>query len=157
MRRFAFIALLLAASPAAAHEARAGALTVVHPLLRATIGKVPNTAGYMTVRNSGKTPDRLLSASCACARKVEVHAMSTAGGRMVMRPAGPVTVPAGGEMVFKPGGLHLMLTGLKSPLEAGTVQELTLTFEKAGAVKAPFFTTARVNEEMNAHRGGHHH
>lgn len=148
---------LLSALPVAAHEARTGDVTVVHPLLRASIGKTPNTAGYMTVRNSGRTPDRLLSVSCACARKVEVHTMTTTGGRMVMRPAGPVALPAGGEVAFKPFGLHLMLTGLRAPIEAGVTQELTLTFEKAGVLKAPFFATARVDEEMNAHRGGHHH
>lgn len=157
MRSVLAAALLLAAAPAAAHEARAGNITVVHPLLRASVGKVPNTAGYMTIRNGGKTADRLLSVSCACARKVEVHTMSADGGRMIMRPAGPVTVPAGGSVAFEPGGLHLMVMGLKAPAEAGVTQEMTLTFERAGALKAPFFVTARVDQELKAHRGGHHH
>jgi periplasmic copper chaperone A len=148
---------LLAAAPASAHEVKAGSITVVHPIARASIGQAPNTAAYMTLKNAGSTPDRLLSASCACARKVEVHAMSTAGGRMVMRPAGPVTIAPGGQVNFKPGGLHLMVMGLKGPLEAGTTTELTLVFEKAGPAKATFFVTARVEEELNAHGGGHRH
>lgn len=127
-------------------------MTVVHPLLRASIGKVPNTAGYMTVRNASASADRLLSASCACAGKVEVHA-STASG---MAPAGPVVIPAKGEAAFAPGGRHLMLTAVGKPLEPGTLVEVQLRFEKAGVVKAPFFVTNRVDEEMARLKAGHH-
>ncbi|GAB4503487.1 MAG: hypothetical protein Fur0043_04790 [Anaerolineales bacterium] len=37
-----------------------------------------------------------------------------------------------GETVFEPGGLHVMLIGLKSDLQAGETFTVTLTFEKAG-------------------------
>jgi hypothetical protein len=157
MRPLLVAALMLAAAPAAAHEARAGAITVVHPIVRASIGKTPTTAAYMTLRNAGTTPDRLLSVRCACAETVTAHTMSMADGRMVMRPAGPVTVPAGGEVSLKPGGAHLMLTGLYKPLEAGTLVELTMVFERAGALKVPTFATARIDQEMTAHGGGHKH
>lgn len=155
MRHVLAAALLLAAAPAAAHEVKAGSITIVHPIVRASLAGSPNTAGYVTLRNAGPTPDRLLSAACACARRVEVHAMSTADGRMTMRPAGPVALAPGGTVELKPGGLHLMVLGLKAPLEAGTTVEMTLTFEKAGPVKAPFFATARLEEELKAHGGGH--
>jgi hypothetical protein len=157
MRPVLAAALLFAAAlPASAHEVKAGSVTVSHPIVRASVGKVPNTAAYMTLVNKGKTADRLLSASCACARKVEAHGTTTgADGVARMAAAGPIVLPAGGEVAFKPGGRHLMLTGLAKPLEAGTVVELTLVFEKAGRVTAPFFATARVDEEM-AH-GAHKH
>jgi hypothetical protein len=155
MRSLALAAVLLAAAaPASAHEAKKGDMVVNHPILRASLGKSPNTAGYLTLQNKGKTADRLVSASCACAAKVEVHGMKSEAGRMVMRPAGPVAIPAGGQVAFRPGGLHLMVTGLKAPLEAGTLVPMTLTFEKAGAVQAPFFATARVEEELKAHGAG---
>jgi copper(I)-binding protein len=32
-------------------------------------------------------------------------------------------------MVMKPGGYHIMLIGLKAPLEAGTTIDLSLEFE----------------------------
>lgn len=150
----AFVALLSA--PVSAHEAKAGAVTVVHPLLRASIGKVPNTAGYLTLKNAGSLPDRLLSASCPCARSVEPHTMEVSGGQARMRPA-PIVVPAKGEATLKPGGAHLMLTGLKAPLEAGTVTSVTLVFERAGKVTAPFFVTSRVDEELKSHGAQAHH
>jgi hypothetical protein len=49
-----------------------------------------------------------------------------------------VTIPAGGKVEFKPDGLHVMLVGLKGPLKAGGMQEMTLRFQKAGTVKAGF-------------------
>jgi copper(I)-binding protein len=35
---------------------------------------------------------------------------------------------------MKPGGYHIMLVGLVKPLKKGDEIEITLTFEKAGAV-----------------------
>lgn len=150
----ALAALAVTTAPAAAHEAKKGAITVVHPLLRASIGKAPNSAGYFTVQNAGPKPDRLLSASCACAAKVQAHTVTTTrDGRQMMTPAAAVGIPAKGRVAFEPGshGQHLMLTGLKAPLEAGTVVPLTLRFEQAGAVNVPFFVTARVEQEIAAH------
>jgi copper(I)-binding protein len=123
---------------------------------------VPNTAAYFTLHNTGAQPDRLISAACACARKVEAHTMATVDGKMTMRPAGPVTIPAKGEVAFKPGGAHLMVFGLKKPAEAGTTMPMTLTFERAGKVTVPVFVTANVDAELARHgpsakASGHQH
>jgi copper(I)-binding protein len=157
MRTILTAALLLLAPAASAHEVKAGSVTIVHPLMRASLGQAPNTAVYMTLRNAAAQPDRLLSAQCACARKVEAHLMAADAGRMVMRPAGPVSVPARGELAFKPGGAHLMVLGLKAPAEAGTTVPVVLTFERAGEVTVPVFVTARIEQELNAHGAPAHH
>jgi len=150
------ILLLAAAAPAAAHELKKGDLVVEHPLVRASLGRSPNTAGYFTVRNKGGSPDRLTAASCACAARVELHTHVVSNGVASMRPVASVTAPPGAAAVFAPGGYHLMIMGLKKPLEAGTVVNLTLRFERAGAVNVPFFVTARVEEELRSVRQGHH-
>jgi hypothetical protein len=154
--RLALAALMLAAAPAAAHEVKKGEITVEHPLMRASLGRSPNSAGYFVVRNSGKGADRLLGASCACAARVEMHAHTMSDGVASMRPVASVVAPAGGSAVFAPQGHHLMIVGLKKPLEAGTMANVTLRFERAGAVTVPFFVTARVEEELNAHRKDGH-
>ena len=151
----AFAAVLIAV-PAAAHEAKKGEIVVEHPLARASLGQVPNTAGYFVVRNNGKAADRLVGAACACAARVELHSHTVRDGVASMQPVTAVAVPAGGTAVFAPAGHHLMIMGLKQRLEAGTVVPLTLRFERAGAVQVPFFVTARVEQELAAHRGGHH-
>ena len=155
-------ALLLAPAAASAHEVKAGAIAVVHPIMRASIGAVPNTAAYFTLRNTGAQPDKLLSASCACARKVEAHVMGMANGTMTMRAAPGMVIPAKGEVAFKPSGAHLMVFGLTKPAEAGTTVPMTLIFERAGKVVVPVFVTANVDAEIAKHAGhgatpAHHH
>jgi copper(I)-binding protein len=100
------------------------------------------TAGYMTLRNVGDKPDRLLSIRCACAEEVTAHETMQMGGRMGpmshMQASGPVTIPAKGAVTFAPGGRHLMLMGVKGGIKPGQRVMMTLRFEHGGEVSAPF-------------------
>ncbi len=138
---FAKIALtlsLLVAAPAlcAAHEFKAGDLTIGHPWSRATPGGAKVGGGYLTITNNGSAPDRLISATAAVADHVELHEMATKDGVMTMRamPKG-VPVEPGKTVAFVPGGYHLMLMGLKAPLKEGDRIKAELTFEKTGKVE----------------------
>jgi copper(I)-binding protein len=42
------------------------------------------------------------------------------------------SVDSGQTLEFQPGGLHVMLTGLRRPLVAGTAFDLDMLFEVAG-------------------------
>ena len=155
MKRLLIAAALLAASPASAHEVRKGEIVVDHPLMRASLGRAPNTAAYAVLRNAGSAPDRLIGASCACARKVEIHHHDMSGSIMKMHPMTALTVPAKGALTLAPGEGHaLMIMGLKKPVEAGTMVELRLRFERAGEVRVPFFATRDVERELNSHGRG---
>jgi copper(I)-binding protein len=95
------------------------------------------SAAYVDVVNTGKTEDRLIGASCACAGMAMVHEMSVANGVMHMGEAkGGLPIPAGGELTLEPGGSHLMLMDLKSKLTSGAQVKLTLEFAHAGKVTA---------------------
>ncbi|WP_374450268.1 copper chaperone PCu(A)C, partial [Stella sp.] len=111
------------------------AVTVADAWTRAA-GAGRTGAGYMTLRNRGAAPDRLLSAASPAARAVELHAMAMDGGVMRMRPAPAAEIPAGGELRLAPGGLHLMLVDLAAPLAAGGEVPVTLRFERTGEVPA---------------------
>lgn len=151
----------LAAAPAAlaeAHQVKSGTLVIVDPVVRASLGRVPNTAAYFVVKNNGRKADRLLGAACACAARADLHTTVQAGAVARMRPLAGVVVPAGGQTAFAPGGDHLMLTGVKRPIAPGAVVTLTLRFERAGLVTAPFRATARVEEALaGARRATHAH
>lgn len=142
MTKAALIALAVLAAPALAH---AGDVQVTRPVIRASIGRSPNTAAYLTIVNSGDRPERLLSVRCGCASMVMVHKTEMANGMAKMDDAS-VTVPPHGEAVFRPDGLHLMVMGLTKPLIAGGEQPLTLTFEHAGAVTVRF----KVEDQIDA-------
>lgn len=123
------------AAPLAAHDFKQGDLSIAHPWARQTAAGQSTGGGFMTISNGGAAADRLLGASSPAAARVEIHAMSMDGGVMRMRPVtGGLPVPAGGALALKPGGYHLMLTGLKGPLELGRLVPLTLHFERAGTV-----------------------
>jgi copper(I)-binding protein len=132
------VAVLAFADVAAAHEVKAGALTLGDLAVRASLGAVPTSAAYLTIDNAGDAPDRLLSVDCACAKSASVHRTETKAGISSMDAAGAVVIPAHGKVVFQPTGLHIMLMGLTGPLKAGGMQPMVLHFEHAGAVKAGF-------------------
>jgi copper(I)-binding protein len=127
----------LALASVAGIAAAAGPIMVMKPEARASLGNVPTSAAYGMIHNMGGA-DRLVGAACACAAKVTMHSTVTTGGVARMIEDKAVDVPAGGMVTFSPGGRHLMLTGLKAPLRAGTKAPLTLRFEKAGAVEVVF-------------------
>lgn len=102
---------------------------------RATVPAQTSSAAYLSIHNAELTGDRLLSVSTAAAAKASVHQTSTAGGMVRMRSAGAVPIAAGAMVEMKPGGLHVMLTGLKAPLQAGKRLPLTLRFARAGTLK----------------------
>jgi hypothetical protein len=111
---------------------KAGKLVVSNPWARATVGIRRPGAAFMTIRNTGKTADRLVAVSSPVAGRIDFHQTRMTNGVMQMMPVDGITVPAGGSVALQPGGYHLMLMGLKKPLAANQRITLTLSFEKGG-------------------------
>jgi copper(I)-binding protein len=131
---------IVLSSTAHAYDYKVGALEIDRPWSRAVPKGSTVAAGYLTITNTGTEPDRLISGSTPVAGKFEVHEMSVDNkGVMRMRP-----VPAGvmikpGETVeLKPQSFHIMMTGLKQPIEKGKPFKASLMFEKAGTVEVDF-------------------
>jgi copper(I)-binding protein len=143
--RFAAMALAAAAlaAPAAqraiAAEFKAADISIETPWSRATPGGAKVAAGYLTIKNAGATPDRLVAATADVAEHTEIHQMSMTDGVMKMRQVTEgVPMPAGGTVTLAPNGYHLMFIGLEKPLKEGETFPGALTFEKAGAVAVTF-------------------
>lgn len=124
----------LAAAPAAAHGYGAGDVRVRHPWTRPTPPGATVAAGYLEIRNSGRTPDRLTGASSSAAAAVEMHVMTREGDVVRMREVRNIEVPGRQRFVLDPKGSHLMLVGLKKPLAKGERVPLVLRFERAGEI-----------------------
>ncbi|MCK8783445.1 copper chaperone PCu(A)C [Roseomonas sp. NAR14] len=132
LRRAALGALLLAPL-ALATPARAADITVEGPWARAAVQG--GTGGvFLTLRNAGAQPDRLLSAASPVARAAELHETVRDGEVMRMRPVTAIEVPAGGTVTLRPGSLHLMLVRLSQALRQGTTVPVTLNFERGGSL-----------------------
>ncbi len=125
----AFAALI--AMPAFAHDG----VHINNPYARVMGGVGASGAVFFEIENHQDSDDRLLSAASDVADMVQLHTHKEEGGvmKMVHVPEGFI-VPALGFHSLARGGDHVMLMGLKSELKNGDVVDLTLTFEKAGAV-----------------------
>ena len=129
----AVLAIVAVAVPAAAHEERAGDVTIVHPWSRpAPQGQ--NGVIYLDIRNDGAAEDRLIGVSTPLATKVELHRSTMEDGIHRMEKVESIAVPAGGSVELAPGGLHVMLIGLKFMLMAEETIPVTFTFERAGDI-----------------------
>jgi copper(I)-binding protein len=155
MTRFLLASIVLACCAAGAiAQAQQPAIAVTDVWARPTVQGQTTGGGYLRIQNKGSSGDRLLHARSSVAAGVELHTMTMDGGVMRMRRVESIDIPAAGVVELKPGGLHLMLTGLKEPLSAGTPFPLTLTFEKAGAVEVQG-TVAAPGHHRSEH--GHKH
>ena len=136
----AFLALALASTmPVQAADYDVGSIHITAPWARATPKGASSGAAYLTVTNKGGAPDRMSCVSSDVSSRCEIHTMTMDNGVMKMRPVeGGLEIKPGETVTLKPSSFHVMLTGLKEPLEQGKTAEATLQFEKAGTVKVDF-------------------
>ncbi len=152
------VALLAPTTPRAqaVAETRAGAILITQPWSRAAM-RGGSGAAFLTLRNTGTTPDRLLGASTPAAGRVELHSMVRDGDVLRMREQPAIDLPPGQEVVLRPGGLHMMMLGLAQPLDRGATLPLTLRFERAGEVTVQLAVQAAGAAGMPAMGGAHGH
>ena len=118
-----FLAATLVASVANAQ------VTVDKPWVRTTVAQQTVTGAFMTITSA--QGGKLVSASSPIATSVEVHEMKMDGDLMKMRDVPALPLPAGKPVEMKAGGFHMMLLGLKAPLNAGDVVPIKLVIEDA--------------------------
>jgi periplasmic copper chaperone A len=140
-------AFSLAVTVASAGEYKAGSLDISNPWSRATPKGASVAAGYMRIKNSGSTPDRLVSGSSDVDSKFELHEMKMEHEVARMRPVKDgLEIKPGETVELKPGSFHVMFVGLKKPLSAGDHFKATLVFEKAGSVNVDYDVLAMGSE-----------
>lgn len=143
----------LASAPLARAQ-QAVPVTITAAWTRAT-GAGGTGAGYMTLRNTGTLPDRIVAARSPVARVVELHTHIRDGDVMRMRPVAAIDLPAGQEVRLQPGGLHLMLIQLTAPLRQGEKVPVTLVLERGGEVQVDLAVESAGARGPGA--GGHRH
>jgi copper(I)-binding protein len=122
-----------------ARDYKAGAIDIADLWSRATPKGSSVAAGYMKIKNTGSTSDRLVTGSSDVSSKFEVHEMTMENGIAKMRPVkGGLEIKPGDTVELKPGSFHVMFVDLKAPLAAGDHIKATLVFEKAGTVNVEY-------------------
>lgn len=138
---------------ASAHGYRVGDIRIEHPFAPPTAPGVTQGAAYfVSIANRGRDVDRLIGATTAVADRVEFHVSDVDATQVVrMRALAAIELPANATLRLRPGtGHHLMLIGLKRPLQIGDSFRLTLEFERAGRVEV------RVDVQPSRSRGTEH-
>ncbi|MFF8916791.1 copper chaperone PCu(A)C [Streptomyces sp. NPDC015032] len=88
-------------------------------------------AGFLVVRNSGDTSDRLTSVTSPLSDDITIHETKN----QTMRMVSSFEVPAGGELDLERGGNHIMFMKLKKQPKQGEKVSVELHFEKADPIK----------------------
>jgi len=134
------LAIAQGAAPAAqAADYDVGPIHIAQPWARATPKGAVAGAAYMTITNTGKTPDKVSCVSSDASAQCQIHTLSMDNGVMKMRPVeGGLEIKPGETVTLAPGGLHMMLVNLKHPLEAGQSVMATLKFDNAGSVDVTY-------------------
>jgi periplasmic copper chaperone A len=133
----AAIAFCMSAN-AMANNYKAGSIEISNPWSRATPKGAQTAIGYMTIKNNGTTPDRLVGGSIDAADHFQLHAMTMENGIAKMRELSDIEIKPGQMIEFKPGASHVMFVNLKRPLSKGEHISGTLVFERAGKVNVEY-------------------
>ena len=76
----------------------------------------------------------LVGFSSPACKTAQIHSMTHENGMMKMREVPSIALPANHRVGLGEDGYHLMLIGLKAPLNAGDALPLTLNVKEAGKV-----------------------
>jgi len=126
-----------------AHGYSLRSLKIGHPWTKPVAAGAPTAAGYLTITNTGRAPDRLVAVTTTAASKVEIHEMITSGGVMRMREvAGGLLIAPGATVTLAPGGYHLMFIKPTHAWQVGEHVPATLRFQHAGSIDVEFYVQA---------------
>lgn len=123
-RLFSVTLLALALLPGAATLAQGAGLQVEGAWVRASVPGQSGTGGFM--RLTASEPLTLVGLQTPAAGVAELHEMKMDGDVMRMRAVREIVLVPGQTFELRPGGHHLMLMGLKAPLNEGAKVPLTL-------------------------------
>ena len=130
------ILALLALSAPIALRAAGGGIRVTDAQARMVPPNTTMAQVSLVLHNRSDRERKLLKAQSPLATTVELHArLSEATDDTRMREIPDITIAAHGETALTPRGLHLMLIGLKEPLNEGQIVPLTLTFDGGGTIR----------------------
>ena len=92
-------------------------------------------SAYFHIENNAGVADRLTSVTSTISPRLEIHEHTMKDGVMKMGQVDFIDVPASGSVELKPGGYHIMIFESTKKYVPGDEIDLTLTFEKAGAIE----------------------
>lgn len=121
-------------SPAAT-DMGAAYMTITSPVDDALVAAAVSMDIAMEAQIHEVVPAEMTDTTMAMDDMATDTTMAMGDMAMTMREVDEIALPAGAAVELKPGGYHVMLMGLKAPLEVGTEIKITLTFKNAGDIE----------------------
>jgi len=114
--------------PKELQQTTASVIQIEDPWVRAVPPNANNSAIFLDLRNESEQLRKLVEVHSEVAERVELHTTKDEDGMLRKQRLEEVLIPALETQSFHPGGIHIMLIGLRSPLEVGSVIELELVY-----------------------------
>jgi periplasmic copper chaperone A len=130
-------------------------LSMINAKVRKPIDGRP-TAGYLTIENSGTTPERLIGLSSPDFGRVELHTTTMDGAMMKMEKLDGLDIAPASQAVMEPGGKHIMLFDPTRALNNGDSVKITLTFSNSGPIETNFVVLNEIPRKDGAMSGADH-
>ena len=109
-------------------QTTASVIQIEDPWVRAVPPNASNSAVFLDLRNESEQLRKLVEVHSEVAERVELHTTKDEDGMLRKERLQEVPIPALETQSFHPGGIHIMLIGLRGPLEVGRVIELELVY-----------------------------
>lgn len=113
----------------------AGSVSIENAYVRHMPPTQKVTGAFMTLKNDSAENRAAVSAESEVAETAELHTHIHENGMMKMRQVDKIDIVAGSETVLEPGSFHVMLIGLKQPLELGQMVAITLNFDDGSSTQ----------------------
>lgn len=163
------ISVLLCACGGGGEQQESGAAALQSVQVRAARVVMPPpgvsmAAGYFELDNPGATPLVLESLESSAFESVEMHETVDDNGVSRMRPLANATIAPGATLRFEPGGMHLMLAGMKLPVDAAAPASVPMKLRLRAAaggqtreLDTPFVVERRDLPQLEDPHAHHHH
>ena len=137
MKNLSVLAWLFAAALPVCLAATSPPVLVVTDAWARKAPGVDVAAVYLSLSNTGTRPIVVVGVQSPSATSSMIHESAVRNGQAQMRMKEKIVIAPGQKVSFAPGGLHIMLSGLKSPFTVGkSVPLVLLTADGAQVVVA---------------------
>ncbi len=126
--------------PLAEDEApSSGTIEFENPWIRMVPSVSPNSAAYLNISNGTEEIVTLTNISSQVADRIEVHNVEVdAQGTMSMFKIDSLDIEPDSTTSLAPGGAHIMIYGLKEPLNEGEMVTMLLSFDNQPPIPVNF-------------------
>ena len=116
-----------------------GTIEFDNPWIRMVPSVSPNSAAYVSISNGTEDAVTLTGISSQVADRIEIHNVEVdAAGTMSMFAINELMIEPDSTTMLEPSGAHIMIYGLKEPLNEGEMVTMLMSFDNQPPIPVNF-------------------